>query len=103
MDYRIYEPAQLVVAARRDVKAALRTERGDSFYFLEDPLRNKFFRLGRAEYELFAALDGKRTVADAVADVSPRLGAAALTLDEALALAKWLVDAGLATTDAVSM
>jgi putative peptide zinc metalloprotease protein len=102
MDYRVVEPGRLVITFRRDVQAAVRTERDGPFYFLEDPLRNRFFRLGPAEYAVASAFDGSRTVSDVVAHTAAQLGAQALTLEQALALAKWLVDSGLAATEATT-
>jgi putative peptide zinc metalloprotease protein len=90
----------MVVTARRDLAATMRHERDTTFYFVEDSTRGRFFRLGTAEYQFFCALDGKNTIADAVAVTAGRLGPQALTTDQALGLVKWLVDAGLAVTEA---
>lgn len=92
------DPDRLTIAARRDLKISRRTERGDSFHFVEDPLRGKFYRLGDAEHALFTALDGRRTLAEAMAaavcsTTSP------LTLEESVRLAEWLVSTGLATCE----
>jgi putative peptide zinc metalloprotease protein len=86
------------IAARRDLRISRRTERGESFHFVEDPLRGKFFRLGDAEHALFAALDGRRTLAEALT-ISAKSTPNPLTLDEAVCLADWLVSAGLATVE----
>lgn len=90
----------MIVTARRDVTATLRYERGETFYFVEDALRNRFFRLGSAEYFFFKSLDGERTVAEAVACAAAQSGSQAVTLDQALTLVKWLADAGLVVSDA---
>ena len=68
-----------MVTARSDLRISPRHERGEEFYFVEDPLRNKFYRLGPAEYAIFAALDGKRSVAEAAADTAATAGPTALT------------------------
>lgn len=98
MDFRIQEPAAVVVRARTDLRATLRSERGTEFHFVEDPLRNTFYRLGKAEFALLRALDGERTLEEAVAFAVSR-HSDALNLEQSLALCKWLVDAGLATTE----
>jgi putative peptide zinc metalloprotease protein len=100
VDHYIVEPGGLVVTARSDLTATPRYERDEAFVFLEDSLRNRYFRLGLAEYSFFLALDGKRTVAEAAAEAAANSGSLAVTLDEALTLTKWLADAGLVVSDA---
>ncbi|MCE9605264.1 MAG: hypothetical protein K8U03_10225 [Planctomycetia bacterium] len=95
----ILHPERLVVAARRDLRVSTRHDRGELFYFVEDPLRNKFFRLGKAEHALFLALDGTRTLAEAAAHTASASGSQALTQDEAVLLGEWLVRSGLASSD----
>jgi putative peptide zinc metalloprotease protein len=97
----IAAPEGAIVTARRDLRISPRRERGDDFYFVEDPQRNKFYRLGPAEHAFFAALDGRRTIAEAAADVAAS-EPNALTPHESLILAGWLVSTGLASTDAGS-
>jgi len=99
MTERIQEPSNLVVSARSDVRASRRSERGKPYYFLEDSLRGTYYRLGEAEYALFRSLDGVRTLDEAVAVAAAERPGDALNLDQALALSKWLLDAGLARTD----
>lgn len=100
MQAHILSPERLVVTARRDLRISRRRERDEDFYFVEDPLRNKFFRLGPAEHALFAALDGHRTLAEAAADTASSAGPSALTQDETIYLAEWLVATGLASNEA---
>ncbi|PIE59041.1 MAG: hypothetical protein CSA33_00270 [Desulfobulbus propionicus] len=42
-------------------------------YVLEDPLRQKFYRIGRAEYVLLTTLDGKRSLSQAIATANELL------------------------------
>src|SRR6188508_1576009 len=96
---QVREPGSVVLRARTDLKVECRRERGRPFWFVEDPLRGTFFRLGPAEYSLFCACDGTRTLADAAALAAADGGDDALDLVQASALARWLVETGLATTD----
>lgn len=98
MSERIHEPSGVVVRARPDVRASRRSERNRHYYFLEDPLRGTYYRLGEAEFALFQALDGVRTLEDAVAKASGERRDDALNLDQALALVRWLLESGLACT-----
>jgi putative peptide zinc metalloprotease protein len=99
MPDQVREPGSVVLRARTDLKVECRRERGRPFWFVEDPLRGTFFRLGPAEYSLFSACDGIRTLADAAAQAAAAGSDDALDLVQAAALAKWLVETGLATTD----
>lgn len=98
-DERVLSPERLTITARRDLRISRRSERGEDFYFVEDPLRGKFFRLGLAEHAFFTALDGSRTLAETASAVASHGGSNALTQDEAVQLAEWLVTAGLASND----
>lgn len=100
MPQSIQEPGSIIVRARTDLRVSLRSERGVEFHFIEDPVRNTFFRLGKAEYAVFAALDGRRPLSDAVAVAACRNTVDALNLEQSLALAKWLIDSGLASNEA---
>lgn len=102
MDYRVAEPSRLIVTARREVRGTLRTDGDETYYFLEDTVRGRYFRLGLPEYALLQSLDGTRNLADAAEQTAATLGPDAFTVDQVVSLAKWLVDAGLATTTAGS-
>lgn len=102
VDYSIVEPSRLIVTKRWEVTAELRREGGDAFYFLADPVRGKYFRLGVAEYEIFASLDGTKDLAEIAAATASRLGSQAFTMEQVVALARWFVDCGLAVTTATT-
>lgn len=91
-------PERLKITARRDLRISPRTERGESFHLVEDPLRGKFFRLGDAEHALFTAFDGRRTLTEAMTSAADSTSKA-LSVDDAMRLAEWLVSAGLASMD----
>lgn len=100
MSLQVQEPGNIVLRARTDLKVSPRTERGRPFHFIEDPIRNKFYRLGPSEYAVFRACDGRRTLAEAVICALSDGERDSLNREQALVLAKWLVESGLATTEA---
>ena len=69
-------------------------------YVLEDEAAGSFFRLGEPEYVFVSLLDGRRPFADVFAQAAAISGEAALSEQQAAGLCKWLVEAGLASTDA---
>lgn len=97
-DYFIRDPAQTVLTLRGDLVIAPRQTAGTLWYLLEDPVRGKFFRVGATEYQLLSSLDGTVTVSEAVARAAARLGSKALSLEEGLVIARWLVESGLGST-----
>ncbi|MGI9428570.1 MAG: HlyD family efflux transporter periplasmic adaptor subunit [Bythopirellula sp.] len=62
---------------------------GRSIYIVEDPLRTKFFRLGRPEYLLAAAFDGQTTLQEALAQANCESDEAELTGADAVAILNW--------------
>ena len=100
MRRNIQEPSGVIIRARTDLRVSLRSERGTPFHFIEDSLRNQFFRLGRAEFALFEVLDGNRSLEEAVAIAATRPDIDALNFEQALSLSKWLVEAGLVSSGA---
>lgn len=102
VDYAVAEPARLIVTKRSEIIAQARHDGAEAFYFLEDTIRGKYFRLGVAEYEVFASLDGTHTLAEIAAATASRLGSRALTAEQVVALARWLVESGLAVTAATT-
>ncbi len=59
-------PNNIVIATlRRDLHFTIQEGQGDS-YVLEDPLRQKFYRIGREEYVFLTELDGKSTLEQVV-------------------------------------
>lgn len=95
-DTTISEPAQAVVSLRTDLRMSQRDFGDKRCYVVEDPLRGKFYRLGLAEYRFATLLDGRRTIAQAVAEAARTLGEQAFTENEALAICRWLLESQLA-------
>lgn len=94
-DYAVREIEVTTPKLRSDLRWNFQEVRGADTYLLEDPLQGRFFRLGRKEYEFACQLDGTRTVASLVGSMAKRDGASALDPEEAVALVRQLVDAGL--------
>ncbi len=69
-------------------------------YVIEDPVAGQFYRLGQAEHVFASLLDGKRTLAEALAAAADQLGDQAFDEQEAAAFCQWLVGCRLALTHA---
>jgi putative peptide zinc metalloprotease protein len=81
---------------RDDVVFRPRHSGGEPIYVVEDPLRSKFYRLGKREYSFVARLDGRRTVADAIRDANRLAGdCQPLNEKEAATLLQWAHHNGL--------
>ncbi|MCA9224945.1 MAG: HlyD family efflux transporter periplasmic adaptor subunit, partial [Planctomycetales bacterium] len=74
---------------RRD--AAPRVERfaGRDTYVLEDRRERRFYQLGEAEFTLLESLDGRRTLAEAIAITATNLGTSAFREEEAKSVIRW--------------
>ena len=86
---------------RPDVKCALHESGGQPYYQVEDPLNSKFYRLGMREWNFARQLDGTRTLKEVLAEQNA-LSPNELTIDEAVAIGRWLVQTQLATSGADS-
>ena len=98
-DYTIHEASELVVALRGDLRV-IPHGGAQPHYILEDSLRGRYFRVGPCEYVLLSQLDGRTTLAEAVARTAGRLGRDALSTDDAVAIGRWLIENQLASTPA---
>jgi putative peptide zinc metalloprotease protein len=65
-------------------------------YHIEAPSKSRFYRVGYPEYVFLSLLDGQTTVAQAVTLSTRALGAGALSQPQALEVAQWLLQQGLA-------
>ena len=65
---------------------------------LEDATGGRYFRVGWAELRFLAHLDGRTTLADAVAAVAGELGPDAFTEQDAAGVCRWLIENDLAAT-----
>ncbi|MEZ6134393.1 MAG: efflux RND transporter periplasmic adaptor subunit [Pirellulaceae bacterium] len=83
---------------RNDLSVVRQVYCGGASYLIEDSLRNKIHRVGLAEYAFISALDGRRTVADALSVVATQFGEEAFDARDALGLVGWLAEAQLVVT-----
>ena len=99
-DTTTFELTETRLRLKSGLRFAVQKSRHGSWYMIEDESRGSFFRLGPAEYTFLSYLDGQTTLATAMARTCSLMGASALDENEAIQLCKWLVETGLANTDA---
>ena len=85
---------------RADLSFHLQEYNGAPCYLVEDELNSRFFRIGMAEHHLISLMDGKTTISKAISQSATQLGDQAIDEQDAITICKWLIDSGLATTDA---
>ena len=83
---------------RRDLRFTLLTAGPKPLFVIEDPIRQKFFRVGRPEYLFFTHLDGRFSVAEAVARTNSQLQEGFFTNDNLPAVISWLYGNQLLST-----
>lgn len=84
------------VRLREDLIFRPQRSAGKSIYTVEDPLRSKFYRLGRREYLLVARFDGHRSVGEALREANEAATESeALSESEAVGLLQWAYQNGL--------
>ncbi|HEY2410647.1 MAG TPA: site-2 protease family protein [Pirellulaceae bacterium] len=93
LDHQILDPAQSRLRLRTDL--IVLPHDAESFV-IEDPLSGKFFLIGCKEWSFVSQLDGARTIAVAVGRSASHMGTEALSEQEAISVARWLVEQGLA-------
>ncbi len=94
------ELANCKLRLRDDLAFHLQEYGGVQCYLIEDELNSRFYRVGLSEYHLISLLDGRTPLSKAVAMSSAEKGKHAVGEMEAVTICKWLIDSGLATTDA---
>ncbi len=94
-DFVVEDVRNALLKLRSDLIIAPRSGGEWSGYFIEDPLRGKFFRLGLAEHAVLSLLDGQRTISQACAQAAITLGPTALSDHDSLALCRWALEAQL--------
>jgi putative peptide zinc metalloprotease protein len=94
------ELANCKLRLRDDLSFHLQEYRESQCYLIEDELNSRFYRVGLAEYHLISLLDGHTTLSRAVAMSATQMGDQAVAEMEAVTICKWLIDSGLASTDA---
>ena len=98
IDKHTYDLSAVYLTLRPDL-CIQRQDFADEWCFvIEDPARSQFFRIGQAEYTFLSLLDGRTSIAQAVAEVATVRKDDAFTETDAAALCSWLIDQYLATT-----
>ncbi len=88
------------LSLRTDLSFHLQEYNDAPCYLIEDEFNSRFYRVGLAEYHLISLLDGNTTINKAVSQSAIQLGDQAINEQDAITICKWLIDSGLATTDA---
>lgn len=99
-DTTTFELTEARLELKNGLRFLIQRSRHGDWYMIEDESRGTFFRIGPAEYTFLSMLDGETTMATAMAQTCSLMGASALTENEAIQLCKWLIESGLAKTDA---
>ena len=99
-DTTTFELTESRLQLKSNLRFSIQRSRHGDWYLIEDESRGTFFRIGPAEYTFISLLDGETTMATAMARTCSTMGASALNEQEAVQLCKWLIESGLASTDA---
>ncbi len=94
------ELANCKLELRTDLEFHLQEYQGAACYLIEDEINSRFFRVGMAEYHFISLMNGSTKIAQAIAQTASQMGDQALSEQDAITIAKWLIDSGLATTEA---
>ena len=94
------ELANCRLRLRADLSFHLQEYQGTPCYLVEDEFNSAFYRVGMSEYHLISLFDGTTTVSQAVSKSASQLGDQAISEQDSITICKWLIDTGLATTDA---
>ena len=99
-DATTFELGETRLALRDDLRFSAQRGRHSKTFLIEDCASGEFYRIGEAEYTFLSLLDGKTTLASALATTCSIVGAKAFDEQDAATICKWLVDTGLAATRA---
>lgn len=80
----------IVPTLRPDLHFTIQDKEGEG-YVLEDALRQKFYRIGRAEYVFCTELDGKTALGHAIAETNTFLGEDIFNEENAKVTLQWLM------------
>ena len=99
-DATTFELGEAKLSLRDNLRFSAQRGRHGKTYLIEDQSTGDFYRVGEGEYTFVSLLDGKTTLASALATTCSLVGASAFNEQDAASLCKWLVDSGLAQTRA---
>ena len=86
-----------VLSLRQELRLETRVEQGKSFAVIEDPVRNKFFRIGLREFVLILAIDGEKPMSQIATECDDE------AVDDAFVsqVTQWLIQNNLAFSNAM--
>ena len=99
-DDSTYDIGQSVLKLTEGLQFTLHSSGNEQWYLIEDEARGKVFRIGLPEYTILSLLDGRRTLAEAVAKTVVKLGPHAVDEQGMARIAQWIVESGVARSDA---
>ncbi len=88
----VREAEMLRPRLREGLHYSIQDQDGQRVCVIEDPVASRFHRVGPEEYRFFRALDGKRTMAAIIAQLSRDGSGESFTEQEALQMLRWLKD-----------
>ncbi len=91
------ELANLRLVLRGGLRFEAQVHGDETCFVIHDETTSDYFQIGVPEYALISLLDGKTSLHQAVEEVAGRLAGDALTIRDAIRIAQWLVESGLAT------
>lgn len=98
IDTSSYEIGAIQLTLRPELAFRRQSFGNEICYVIEDSAKSRFFRIGIAEYTFLSLLDGRTSIANAVAETANRSHADAFTETQAAAFCCWLIENGLAIT-----
>ncbi|MEO0416592.1 MAG: hypothetical protein AAF226_16735, partial [Verrucomicrobiota bacterium] len=98
-DHKVREISVACPRLRRDVRTHYQEYQGKASYIIEDTSRGKFYQVGFPEHQYIQCLDGRTTIAQALARNAATQGENALTEKQGDQLVRWLIDNDLLETD----
>jgi len=98
IDSSSYEPGAICLKLRGDLSFRRQSFGDETCYVIEDASASRFYRIGLTEYRFISLLDGRTTIAAAVAHCATQHGDGAITESQAAAFCSWLVQNSLAST-----
>ena len=99
-DATTFEIGQARLRLRDGLRFTLHQNASLPWFLIEDEISGQYFRVGLPEYTLLSVLDGKKSLSEAVAETSALLGGQAFGERQVANLCRWVIESGLAETDA---
>ncbi len=102
IDHKVKEVSVACPMLRRDIRTHYQEYQKKPSYVVEDTARGKYYHIGFPEHQFIQCLDGRTTIAQALARNAATQGENALTEAQAGQLVRWLVDNDLLDTESSS-